>query len=154
MIQLKNSNDIKPVLQLKHCTCPPASKSNKFWLLLLGGLVAASVVVMILLWQVPVSNVRIYKEGEIITTINLLTVNQPYTYTVEGMVHTGGVSGLNIVEIDHGRVRMQKADCPDGYCVRQGWINSGLVPVVCLPNRVVIAFESGTDNTGIDAVVG
>ena len=51
-----------------------------------------------------------------------------------------------------GRIRVESADCPDQVCVDQGWISDGTVPVVCLPNRLVIQIEGGGD--GLDSATG
>jgi len=110
---------------------------------------------MLLLWQTPAGYARVYKDGMLVTdAVNLLTLTEPLTITIDGAVNFGDIGGLNIVEADHGRIRMLEADCSDRFCIRQGWVSSGLVPIVCLPNRVVITFEGGTDDMGVDAVVG
>ena len=130
-------------------------KSNRFWLFLLGGIIFCSSVVMLFLWQTPAGYSRIYKDGVLVTdAVNLQTLSEPFTIIIDGAVNTGGTGGLNIVEADHGRIRMLEADCLDGFCVRQGWVSGGFVPIVCLPNRVVITFEGGADDMGVDAVVG
>ena len=130
-------------------------KSNKFWILSLCGAIICFAVPTVILWQVPISNARIYKDGTAITdTVNISMVSEPYTIVIDEPAEAGGTGGFNVIEVDHRRIRMLEADCPDGYCVRQGWVSSGLVPIICLPNRVVITFEGGTDDIGIDAVVG
>ncbi|MDD4569375.1 MAG: NusG domain II-containing protein [Tepidanaerobacteraceae bacterium] len=62
--------------------------------------------------------------------------------------------GENVVEIDRDKVRMFYADCPDGDCVRQGWISRPGQIIVCLPNRMVIKIESDDKLTqkDVDAV--
>ena len=130
-------------------------KSNKFWIILLGSVIAGSVVVALFLRQAPVSYARIYKDGiQITDTVNLLAVTESYSIVIDSTIETGSAEGLNIVEVDHGRIRISNADCPDRICIRQGWVSSGLVPIVCLPNRVVITFEGDSGDTGVDAVVG
>ena len=130
-------------------------KSNRFWIILLCAAAICFAVPAVVLWQVPISNARIYKDSIPITdTVNISAVSEPYTIIIEGPAETGGIAGFNVIEIDHRRIRMLESDCPDGYCVRQGWVSSGLVPIICLPNRVVITFESGNDDIGVDAVVG
>ncbi len=48
----------------------------------------------------------------------------------------------NVIEIKDGRVHMLKADCPDHICIETGWLDNGL-PIICLPNRLVIEYEDG-----------
>jgi len=79
-------------------------------------------------------------------TISLSEVAEPFTITFEDSL------GKNVVEVERGRIRMQQSDCPDGTCVRQGWVSVGATPIVCLPHRLVITFEG--DGPDIDAVVG
>jgi len=131
-------------------------KSNKFWAILLGGVVTISVVITLLLWNVPAGQVRIYHNGLLTETVNLFAVTEPVFISIETQDTLPPVFDgvINIVAIEHGRVRMLMADCPDGLCVRQGWISSGMIPIVCLPNRVVIILESAENEQNIDAVVG
>ena len=126
-------------------------KSNKFWLTVLGGTVVVSVIVALLLGQAPMSrtpagSANIYQDGLLTESVNLAAVKE--TYTIDIM----GNSGFNKLEVESGRIRVLEADCPDGICKRQGWVSGGMIPIVCLPHRLVITFEGGT--SGVDAVVG
>jgi len=123
-------------------------KSNRFWLIILGGIVIISAFIAFLLWQVPASYAYIYHDGRLTETVNVAAVTDPFTITVEN----GG--DKNVIAVEQGRIRMLSADCPDGICVRQGWISGGAFPIVCLPNRVVITLEGATGGSGVDAVVG
>ena len=49
--------------------------------------------------------------------------------------------GGNTVTVQNGRVRMTRADCPDGLCLRGE--ATGAHPLVCLPNRVVVTVSGG-----------
>jgi len=97
--------------------------------------------------QAPATQASIYSEGLLIQKLDLAGVAEPFTLTVEG----GG--GFNIIAVERGRIRVSDADCPDGSCVRQGWVSGGVTPIVCLPHRLVIALEGGSAN-GVDAIVG
>lgn len=57
--------------------------------------------------------------------------------------------GENRVYVQEDLVYMEKASCPDQLCVKQGVIRDGSVPIVCLPNKVVVRIEGGED--GLDA---
>ena len=50
-------------------------------------------------------------------------------------------------------VAVTASDCPGGDCVRTGAITQSGESIVCLPARVVIQLEGGTDS-GVDAVIG
>lgn len=58
---------------------------------------------------------------------------------------------INTVQIENGRIRMLAADCPDHTCVHMGWLESGALPIVCLPNRLVIEFTDA--DSSLDAIV-
>ena len=51
--------------------------------------------------------------------------------------------GTNTVQVEPGRIRVSAADCPDQVCVHQGWISTGVVPIVCLPHQIVIEITGG-----------
>ena len=56
---------------------------------------------------------------------------------------TGEGGAENVVEVEPGRIRIVSATCPDQVCVRQGWISDSTVPVVCLPNQVIVEIVGG-----------
>jgi hypothetical protein len=77
----------------------------------------------------------------------MAAVTEPYRYVIE-------LNGnINIIDVEQGRIRISEANCPNEACVRQGWKNGGIIPIVCLPHRLVITFEGG-DETNIDAIIG
>ena len=63
-------------------------------------------------------------------------------------------NGHNTVEIRHNAIRILSADCHDEVCVNRGWLTGGMVPIVCLPHRLVITLETGGDEAAPDAVAG
>lgn len=46
----------------------------------------------------------------------------------------------NIVTIRNGEIFMEDAGCPDHTCVKMGVLREANLPIVCLPNRLVIRF--------------
>lgn len=123
-------------------------KSTKFWVILIALLLILSLAAMALtLWGKTGSTVvSIYQNGELLRTIDLSAVEEPYTFTVDGP------AGTNTIQVEPGRIRVSHADCPDQVCVNQGWISNGVVPIVCLPNSLVIQIEGG--DADIDGVAG
>jgi len=111
-------------------------------------IVILSAVITFQLGQTSATHAFIYKNGELTDTVNIAEVTEPFTITIE----YGG--SINVIAVEFGRIRMLSADCPDGTCVRQGWISGGALPIVCLPNRVVVTLEGGDDGSDVDAVVG
>ena len=127
---------------------PQASsgKPLRFWLLLIGLIALACVagLVTLSLHRQSGAMVQITQDGQVVGTYSL---QQPRTLRYESQD-----GGYNIVVIADGKVRVSEASCPDQVCVDQGWISDGTVPVVCLPNRLVIQIEGGGD--GLDSATG
>ena len=87
------------------------------------------------------THAEIRSDGQVIKTVDL-SVDQEFT------IEAG--AGYNIVTVQGGKIAVTEANCPDQYCVRQGYCNSG-VEIVCLPHALVISF---LDDEGIDGAVG
>lgn len=61
--------------------------------------------------------------------------------------------GHAVLEIRDGKVRLAESNCPNQICVRQGWIDRGVI--VCLPNRIIVRVGTkGRDGNKVDAVSG
>lgn len=84
---------------------------------------------------------EIHSDGKIIYTIDLNKVTN--SYNIE-LPH-------NTVLVEHGKISMLSADCPDQLCVKQGKISDGSFPIVCLPNKIMIRIAG---KSGVDAVAG
>jgi len=67
-----------------------------------------------------------------------LTVDK--TYTVEGAL------GEVFIEVVGGKIRVEKETSPYHLCSIQGWVQYANIPIVCLPNHIVIIIENGTVN--------
>ena len=87
---------------------------------------------------------RITLDGKVIEEIDLSALTGPKTIVVEG---TDGLTNTIIAE--KNSIRVEKADCPDQVCVRQGAISNGTVPIVCLPNKLILEIVGGGD--GLDS---
>ncbi len=89
---------------------------------------------------------EIYSEGELIKTIDLSAINEPYEIPV--------INGEceNTILVEKGGISVKEANCPDELCVNMGTIKNGMYPIVCLPNKVVVRIVE--NNTGVDAVAG
>ena len=87
------------------------------------------------------------KQGDtVIRNIDLSKVSGSYEFEIKG---TDG--GSNKIRVEKGRIAVIEADCPDKICVKQGYIQNGSIPIVCLPHRLSVTII-GKD--GIDAVTG
>jgi len=79
----------------------------------------------------------IYQNGTLIQSIPLFEVTGRYTIEINGET---GCS--NVIEICPGSIAIVSANCPDKLCVHQGYISNSLLPITCLPNRVVIQLRA------------
>ncbi|MCH5269273.1 MAG: NusG domain II-containing protein [Lachnospiraceae bacterium] len=85
---------------------------------------------------------HIYLQGELLTSIDLRTVTETYTFTVE--IPEGG---SNTIGVKPGAITVLDADCPDRLCVLTGYTDSTLLPIICLPHGLIIRLETAHDTT-------
>ena len=104
-----------------------------------------SAVTLFIIRKTPANEARIILDGELVEVINLSEVSEPYTFVVECE------TGINVIAVENGRIRVSEADCPDGSCIHQGWISGGSTPIVCLPHSLVIELTRG-DKPEVDAI--
>ena len=124
-------------------------KSTRFWVILIAGLLVISgVSAALVAGQTSGTMVNIYLDGKCIRSIDLSLADSSYEFTVDGP------AGSNTIQVEPGRIRVSRADCPDQICVRQGWISTSAMPVVCLPNRLVIQIEEQSEQSELDGVAG
>ena len=121
-------------------------KTNWFWIFVLGAVLLICAAALFLQRRAPASYAHIYMDGVLVESVSLTAVPSPYSFSLESS------GGYNTVSVEEGRIRISDADCPDGSCVRQGWLG-GAIPIVCLPHRVVIKPDGGAP-ADIDAIVG
>ena len=86
----------------------------------------------------------IYQNGNLLQSIDLSAVTESYSFTLEGENNC-----YNEIQVCPGSIGITAANCPDMLCVHQGFINSSLLPITCLPNRVVIRIRSNEITTDI-----
>ena len=86
----------------------------------------------------------IYQDGILIECIDLSAVTESYRFTI-----TGENNCRNEIEVRPGGIGIISADCPDKLCVHQGFITSNLLPITCLPNRLVIQIRTEEITTDI-----
>ena len=83
----------------------------------------------------------VFKDGQPITELNLLQ-NKVFTLPSNEME----------IEVNAGRVRVARSNCPKQICVRSGWIKEPGEVIVCVPNKVLIEIRS-PKGPRLDAVV-
>ena len=89
------------------------------------------------------NTMKVTVDGEVYGTYSLAE-NQ----TVK--IQTG--HGTNVLVIENGSAHMEEADCPDGYCKRQGTISRVNETIVCLPNQVVAEVSNPNGENELDDV--
>ena len=77
--------------------------------------------------------VEIVQEDVVIKTIDL-----DHAEDQEFTVHYKGSS--NTIHIEDGEIWVSDAECPDHTCMKMGRLYSESLPIVCLPNRLIIRF--------------
>ena len=116
---------------------------NKHWIILLALLVIACLALSFPMLRsgAPAARAEV-KSGSTRITVDL---SEDQEFTLPGIA-----GGYNTITVRSGKIAVTEADCPDQYCVRQGFCNSG-VQIVCLPHGLVISF---LDDSGIDGAAG
>lgn len=123
---------------------------TKYWVMIFAALLVLFTAAALLIPIVGAGNTaNIYRNGECIMSIDLDKVGEGCSFTLEDED-----GHINVVEVEHGRIRVASANCPDGVCVDTGWISSGLRPIVCLPARLEIRLERSPKANEPDAVTG
>lgn len=85
-----------------------------------------------------------YREEEVLR----IDMSVDDTYIVEGTL------GDVVIEVKDKALRVEKETSPYHICSIQGWVEFANVPIVCLPNHIVIMIENAEINPdGEDSVI-
>lgn len=79
----------------------------------------------------------------------VLSLNQDARVTIATRL------GSNTLVVEHGSIRMAKADCPTGSCMKQEAIAHVGEQIICLPHKLWVEISANEDGTGtldVDAV--
>ncbi len=77
--------------------------------------------------------VEIVSDGEVLYIIDL-SKEKDMEFTIE---YNGS---SNTIQIENGEIWVREAKCPDQTCVNMGKLYSESMPIICLPNRLIIRF--------------
>lgn len=118
-------------------------KQTKFWVILIAIILLLSIVASIMIFSShsDFNYVSIYQNGKLIERINLDTVTLPYDIIIHA-----NENDYNVITVEPCRICVSDASCPDRVCINTGWLSNGNIPIVCLPNELVIQAESGNAN--------
>lgn len=67
-----------------------------------------------------------------------MPLNEDGEYSVDGTL------GPVHIVVKNGAVQVTQENSPHHYCSKQGAVDNGAVPIVCLPNETVVTIENGT----------
>ena len=81
--------------------------------------------------------VKVIKNNEVIETIDLSKVKESYEFEVKGDNEES-----NTIKVENTGVSIISASCKDKICIHTGKIKDSSLPIVCLPNKLIIKFES------------
>ena len=122
------------------------NRSDKVFIALV--LVVSLVLYLSLQWFVTSSTgqntiaVVSYKDKEVLR----IDMASNKNYTVKGTL------GDVFIEVKDKAVRVEKETSPYHLCSLQGWVKYANVPIVCLPNHIVIIIQNAKDG-GEDTTV-
>ena len=115
---------------------------NRYWIMIIGAIFVLCLgMLLIPAKSDPAVRAQVSSEGKVIRIVEL-NMDQQFTVT------TG--DGYNTVTVKDGKIAVTEADCPDHYCVKQGFCNAG-AQIVCLPHKLVISFLGENE---VDGAVG
>lgn len=102
----------------------------------------------------------------LVITILFISIRAPYRST-EAEIYVNGKAYMKVdlskdatynienhmtIEVLAGKIRVKDSDCPEKLCIKQGWISSPGIPIVCLPNKIVIEIIGTTSSETMDAI--
>ncbi len=95
-------------------------------------------VALVLLSAVFITATAFASEGKtvVIKVNNEIVVEMPIDNDAVKQIEND--YGKNTVVIESGKVRVEDADCPDGYCEKHVAISDVGETIACLPHRLVV----------------
>ena len=109
---------------------------------LLGGGILAVAIVLFLVMRVTGS-----ESGNRIQVTVDGAVYGIYSLTENQVIEVKEGDFYNRIRIEDGKAYMEEANCPDGYCERQGKISGGAQTIVCLPHKLVVEVLEADDTS-------
>lgn len=95
--------------------------------------VVSSVWSFLIVCSPPGHRVEIVQEDVVVKSIDL-----DHAKNEEFVVYYGESS--NTIHIEDGEIWVSQAQCPDHICMKMGKLSSENLPIVCLPNHLIIRF--------------
>lgn len=109
---------------------------------MLGGGILAVALALLLVMKVTGSEagnrIQVTVDGEVYGT---------YSLTEDQVIEVKEGDFYNRIRIEDGKAYMEEANCPDGYCERQGRISGGAQTIVCLPHKLIVEVLEADDTS-------
>ena len=86
----------------------------------------------------------VYQDGKMVLTI---PEGAEGTYRVEG-----DDGSCNVIQAGPDGIRVVESSCPDHICEHTVWKGNSSIPIICLPNRLVIKAADVEEDLGLDGV--
>ena len=121
---------------------------TRFWVILFGVITAVSLAASFFFMNRPQESeiAGVYSNGQLVRTVDLSGITEPYEFTV------AYGDGYNTISVSPNGICVSDSSCADKICINHGLLGDGL-PIVCLPNRLVIRWETQPDKE-YDAMTG
>lgn len=117
-------------------------KGKTKWIAAAAGavFVTALVLSVLILRRSDKKTVEIVQAGAVLYTLDL---SRAENRTIR--IDSPDGSSYNLVTVEDGTVRVSEAGCPDQTCVHMGTLKSDHLPIVCLPNQLIVRFAGEDD---------
>lgn len=90
---------------------------------------------------------QVYFKNELVHTFDL-TNKEHKTFSIKA------TNGLVTIEAQDGKVRVLEETSRRNLCSIQGWSDSSINPIVCLPNELYIKIEAKeNENNDVDVII-
>ena len=96
-------------------------------------------------FSVSGEEIEILSDGKVIYTGKGVSAEPVYIDAVSA-------HGVNRIRIDANGVLVESADCKNLECVHMGYLKSAYMPIVCLPNNLVIRYTGSGEASAPDAI--
>ena len=123
-----------------------SSKKVKNDVILICALLAVALIAgaVLLLFKAEGDAVSVSIDGEVVA-------EYPLSEELEVEIKSDG--GYNILIIEDGRARVERASCPDGICAAHRAIFRDGESIICLPNKVVVEVHADYSSDGEPDVI-
>lgn len=111
--------------------------SNTFWIILFCALAIISIIVIYIMSSSEAfgKTAQIFSDNKLVKTVSLEKDDE---FTIENEVS----KGYNVIRVKDGKISVIESDCKNKICIDHGEIDNDLLPIVCVPNGLVIRVKN------------